>query len=69
MIPLYDCIGRMACKGNPMTGFVECLYKGNKTSTVLAIGDSFTVERQGIVTVVTRIEQSQFDVSSHKAAA
>ena len=30
MIPFYDCLGRLACKGNPETGLVECLYKGNK---------------------------------------
>lgn len=55
MIPFHDCLGRLACMGNPETGLVECLYKGNKTSAVLAVGETFTVERQDIVTIITRV--------------
>lgn len=69
MIPFYDCLGRLACKGNPETGLVECLYKGNKTSTILAIGESFTVERQEIVTIITRVAAHDFKVNSRKKAA
>ena len=49
MIPLHDCLGRLACMGNPDTGFIECVYKGHKISTTLEIGESFTVERQNVV--------------------
>ena len=69
MIPFYDCLGRLACKGNPETGLVECLYKGNKTSATLAVGESFTVERQDVVTVITRIAAHDFKVDSRKVAA
>ena len=69
MIPLYDCLGRIACKGNPDTGLVECIYKGNKTSAVLEIGESFTVERQNIVTVITRTGINQFEINSNKRVA
>lgn len=69
MIPFYDCLGRLACKGNPETGLVECLYKGNKTSTILASGESFTVERQEIVTIITRVAAHDFKVNSRKKAA
>lgn len=69
MIPFYDCLGRLACKGNPETGLVECLYKGNKTSAILAIGESFTVERQDIVTIITRVAAHDFKVDSRKTAA
>jgi len=55
--------------GNPESGLVECLYKGNKTSAVLAIGESFTVERQDIVTVITRVAAHTFKVESQKKAA
>lgn len=41
--------------GNPETGLVECLYKGNKTSAVLAIGETFPFERQDIVIIITRV--------------
>lgn len=39
---------------------VECLYKVNKTSTVLLIGETFTVERQAIITTITRTEDNGF---------
>ena len=69
MIPFRDCLGRLACMGNLETGLVECIYKGNKTSTVLAIGESFIVERQDIVTVITRVAANDFKVESRKKAA
>ena len=69
MIPFHDCLGRLACMGKPETGLVECLYKGNKTSAVLAIGESFTVERQDIVTIITRVAIHDFKVESRKKAA
>ncbi len=69
VIPFHDCLGRLACMGNPETGLVECLYKGNKTSAVLAIGETFTVERQDIVTIITRVAVHDFKVESRKKAA
>lgn len=59
-----DCKGRIACMGDPTTGAVESAYKGCKTSTLLAIGESFTIERDVVVTVVTRISASDFVVVS-----
>ncbi len=67
MILFRDCLGRLACKGDPVTGLVECVYKGNKTSTVLATGETFTVERQNVVTTVTKIAEHEFSVVSHRA--
>ena len=69
MIPFHDCLGRLACMVNPEAGLVECLYKGNKTSAVLAIGESFTVERQDIVTIITRVTAHDFKVESQKKVA
>lgn len=66
MILIHDCCGRLACKGNPETGLVECLYKGHKTSTVLSVGDSFKVERQGIETTIMRVSAERFKVESWK---
>lgn len=45
MIPFHDCLGRLACMVDSEMRLVECLYKVNKTSTVLLIGEAFTVER------------------------
>lgn len=69
MIPLHDCLGRLACMGNPITGFVECVYKGHKTSTTLEIGESFTVERQNTITIITRLSNNHFDICSHRTVA
>ena len=60
-----DCKGRIACMGDPTTGAVESAYKGCKTSTQLSIGDSFTIERDAVVTVITRVSTSDFQVESH----
>lgn len=64
MVAYRDCKGRIACMGDPTTGAVESAYKGCKTSTLLAIGESFTIERDVVVTIVTRISASDFMVVS-----
>lgn len=69
MIPIHDCLGRLACMACRETGLIECLYKGHKTSMILAIGETFTVERQGIVTVITRVTANDFSVKSRKTVA
>jgi hypothetical protein len=62
---LRDCIGRIACKGDATTGFIETLYKGHKTHTKIPIGEKFVIEREGTVTTVTRINNTAFKVESH----
>lgn len=67
MQELRDCKGRIACMGNAATGLVECLYKGHRTRTRLDVGDKFTVEREGIETIITRVSDMAFAVDSHRA--
>ena len=66
MVEVRDGKQRLACKYDAETGLIEALYKGYKASTRLAVGESFRVERDTTVTVVTRdtvttflIEQSR----------
>lgn len=66
---IRDCKGRIACKGDAHTGVIEAVYKGHRTRTQLSIGEAFTVEREGIVTEVTRISSTAFRVESHASAA
>lgn len=66
---IRDCNGHIACKGNATTGDVESLYKGHKTRTRLSIGEVFTVEREGVITNVTRVSNTAFQVESHAQAA
>ena len=69
MKSFHDCKGRLACKGDPQTGYVERLYKGNKTSTILAIGETFTIECQGVKTNIIRTCASYFTIESYKMTA
>lgn len=66
MQELRDCKGRIACMGNAATGLVECLYKGHKTRTHLDVGADFTIEREGIETIITRVSDIAFVVDSHR---
>ncbi|WP_148207143.1 hypothetical protein [Heliomicrobium modesticaldum] len=69
MEEIRDCNGRIACKGNAATGLVEVVYKRCKTSTQIPIGGTFRIEREGIVTIVTRINDTAFHVESHFCVA
>ena len=69
MEEIRDCLGRLACCGNAATGYVSSLYKGHRTTTYLSIGETFTVERDNTITVVTRITTSAFKVRSYRIAA
>lgn len=69
MEEIRDCKGRIACKGNADTGLVEVVYKRCKTSTQISIGGTFKIEREGVVTIVTRINNSAFYVESHDCVA
>ena len=55
--------------GNPETALIECLYNGNKTSAILAVGETITVGRQDIVTIITRVSIHTFKVESRKKVA
>lgn len=64
-----DCKNRIACMGDAATGLVESLYKGVKTRTELSVGAVFTVERDDVVTKITRISTTAFHVESYDLAA
>lgn len=69
MVEFRDCKGRLAATGDERTGMVENRYKGQKAKAVLSIGESFTIERDNIVTVITRVSDSHFRVNSYIQAA
>ena len=64
-----DCKNRIACMGDAATGLVESLYKGCKTGTHLSVGAEFTIERDGVVTKITRVSTTAFHVESYDLAA
>ena len=69
METIRDCKNRVACKGDATTGLVESLYKGFETSTLLSVGAAFVIKRDGVVTKITRISTTAFQVESHDLAA
>lgn len=69
MEQIRDCLGRIVCKGNPGSGFIEIRYRDLTVQAILAIGDSYTVEREKVVTTITRTSKLRFSVSSCQKAA
>jgi hypothetical protein len=65
MEPILDCIGRVACVGDPVTGIIEIKYKNFKTRAKIPLGENYTIEREGIITVITRYSPTAFKVESH----
>ncbi|HOC03571.1 MAG TPA: hypothetical protein PKK91_08840 [bacterium] len=51
------------------TGLVEVAYKRCKTSTQIPVGGTLRIEREGVVTIVTRLNDSAFHVESGVCAA
>lgn len=69
MEDIRDCRGRLVCKADAPTGIVEMQYKGLRTETRLSPGSMMIIEREGVVTTVTRTHQPSFSVESHDRAA
>ncbi len=69
MEEIRDCLGRLACCGDASTGYVSSLYKGHRTTAYLAIGETFTVERDQTRTDVTRSSAASFEIHRYKKAA
>ena len=69
MEEIRDCLGRLACCGDASTGYVSSLYKGHRTTAYLAIGETFTVERDQTRTDVTRLSATSFEIPRYKKAA
>lgn len=69
MVEVRDGKKRLACKYDAETGLIEALYRGYKASTRLAVGDSFMVERDTTVTVVTRDTVTTFLIEHSKVKA
>ena len=69
MQEIRDCNHRLACMGEAASGIIEFAEKHQRFRAVLPLGGSFTVERKGAVTVITRTSSSAFSVESYPSAA
>ena len=66
MEDIRDCKGRLVCKVEPNNGFIEAAYKRQITRTRLSIGEDFTIERDGIRTIITRYDANVINVESQE---
>ena len=64
MKEIRDCKGRLVCKAEPTDGLVETAYKHQVTKTRLPIGGVFTIERDGIRTVIKRSGNAELNINS-----
>ena len=64
MKELYDCNGKLTCKVNKETGYLERKYKGANMNCFLEIGRTINIECQGARTIVRRSPNGGFAVLS-----
>lgn len=64
MQEIRDCNNRLACMGEAYSGIIEFAEKHQRFRAVLPIYGSFTVERKGAITTITRINQNSFNIKS-----
>ena len=64
MQEIRDCNQRLACMGEADSGIIEFAEKHQKFRAVLPITGSFTVERKGTITTITRVSQDSFNIKS-----
>lgn len=61
---IRDAKGRIACIADPLTGIIEIKYNKIFVQTILEIGKSLTIEREGGVTTLTRLSATDFHVTT-----
>lgn len=64
-----DRLNRIVCYADGVTGEIWHEYRKVKTKTTVPIGGTFSVEREGVMTILTRTGAPEFDVTSYKIAA
>ena len=67
MKEIRDKRDRVACKGDPETGRLDCIYEKYCVVLTLLPGQTATIQRDDCVTLVTRTE-NDFSVLPMKAA-
>ncbi len=64
MKEIRDCKGHLVCKAEPTDGFIEAAYRHQVTKTLLPIGGVFTIERDGIITIIKRSSKAELNINS-----
>ena len=61
---IYDCKGRLVCKVDPDTGFIESKYQKLTMRTTLPLRTSLVIEREKVWTKIPRVDNQHFYVES-----
>jgi hypothetical protein len=63
-----DCRERCVCYADAETGLIKHEYRHEKTSTHIPIGGTYRIERDSIVTILTRVNRQEFRKESYRIA-
>ena len=55
--------------GDAETGLIESIYKGCKVCTKIPVGEVFIIERENVITKITRANTVTFEVDSYANVA
>lgn len=67
MKEIRDKRNRVACKGDPTTGRLDCLYSEYAVTIPVIVGQTVVIQRDDCITFVTRTA-TDFTVNAMKAA-
>ncbi|MDO5018638.1 MAG: hypothetical protein Q4E02_05000 [Lagierella massiliensis] len=64
-----DANNKLICKIEVMTGILQNIYKKQEIKVKLEVGQSIQLARGGFVTLVKRIDKTEYDINSFKKTA
>lgn len=66
---IKDCKNHLVCIADEETGTIDSRYKQYGINVDLPVGSEIRITREGIETIITRVNGTAFDVKSHPISA
>lgn len=64
-----DANNKLICKIEAETGILQNIYKKQEIKVRLEVGQSIQLARSGCITLVKRIDKTEYDIKSYKKSA
>lgn len=64
-----DANNKLICKIEAETGILQNIYKKQEIKVRLEVGQSIQLARGGCITLVKRIDKTEYDIKSYKKSA
>ena len=64
-----DANNKLICKIEAETGILQNIYKKQEIKVRLEVGQSIELARGGCITLVRRIDKTEYDIKSYKKSA